>query len=219
MAAVSPSGPSVGDEADAKILLGVLDAIERNHHVTQRSVANELGIALGLANAYVKRCVRKGLVKIQQVPTKRYAYYLTPMGFAEKSQLTARYLTESLSFFRRARSQCAAAFAAAEAAGHARVVLLGQSDLTEIAILCARECQLEVVGILVSDAGGGRRMLGLPVTDTLDGLGRIDAAIVTDLAKPQQTFEQWAAVLGADRIFSPEFLRIQRAASGPAGGA
>ena len=52
------------DFADAEIALGVLDAVERNPSVTQRSVAQELGIALGLANAYLKRCVRKGLIKV-----------------------------------------------------------------------------------------------------------------------------------------------------------
>ena len=42
-----------------EIVLAVLNAVERDHQITQRSVAQELGIALGLANAYLKRCVRK----------------------------------------------------------------------------------------------------------------------------------------------------------------
>ena len=63
--------------------------VEENSQITQRSLASELGIALGLTNAYLKRCVRKGWVKINQAPANRYAYYLTPRGFAEKSRLTA----------------------------------------------------------------------------------------------------------------------------------
>ena len=66
------------------------------------------GIALGLANAYLKRCVKKGLIKVSQAPANRYAYYLTPKGFTEKSRLTAEYLTISFNFFRDARAQCAA---------------------------------------------------------------------------------------------------------------
>ena len=46
----------------------------------------------------------KGLVKMSQVPLNRYAYYLTPQGFAEKSRLTAEYLSVSFNFFRRARN-------------------------------------------------------------------------------------------------------------------
>ena len=40
------------------ILLGLLDAVERGD-VTQRSLSRELGIAVGLVNAYVKRCMNK----------------------------------------------------------------------------------------------------------------------------------------------------------------
>ena len=85
------------------IVLGVLDAVERNPSATQRSVARELGIALGLVNAYLNRCLSKGLIKIGQVPPRRYAYYLTPRGMSEKSRLTATYLDaiRSPSFARR----------------------------------------------------------------------------------------------------------------------
>lgn len=62
------------DFVDVEIALGVLDAVDRNPSVTQRSVALELGIALGLANAYLKRCVRKGLIKVSEVPARRYVY-------------------------------------------------------------------------------------------------------------------------------------------------
>ncbi|NIQ08836.1 MAG: winged helix-turn-helix transcriptional regulator, partial [Gammaproteobacteria bacterium] len=75
------------------LTLEILQAIEQNNDVTQRHLASHLGVALGLANSYLKRCVRKGLVKIQHVPANRYLYYLTPKGFAEKSRLTAKYLS------------------------------------------------------------------------------------------------------------------------------
>ncbi len=61
---------------ESEITLGVLTAIEQDSAVTQRSLARDLGIALGLANAYLKRCAKKGLVKISQAPANRYAYYL-----------------------------------------------------------------------------------------------------------------------------------------------
>ena len=113
----------MGDEGQLQetgnpgIVLSVLTSIERDSAITQRKLAGELGIALGLANAYLRRCVRKGLVKMSQVPLNRYAYYLTPQGFAEKSRLTAEYLALSLDFFRRARSDCVALFTAMRGAG------------------------------------------------------------------------------------------------------
>ena len=105
MAAMLESNSGSRDKAENEILLGVLDLVERDPSLTQRSVARELGIALGLANTYLKRCIHKGLIKVSQVPPRRYAYYLTPQGFTEKSRLTASYLAYSFSFFRQARAR------------------------------------------------------------------------------------------------------------------
>ena len=91
--------------SEIEIVLGLLTAVEKNSRVTQRSVSRDLGIALGLTNSYLKRCVKKGLIKVQSAPANRYAYYLTPMGFAEKSKLTAEFLSQGFRYFRLARQQ------------------------------------------------------------------------------------------------------------------
>ncbi len=158
----------MGDESQLQetgnpgIVLSVLTSIERDSTITQRKLANELGIALGLANAYLRRCVRKGLIKMSQVPLNRYAYYLTPQGFAEKSRLTAEYLAVSLDFFRRSRSDCVALFRQCEALGWRRVALYGAGDLAEIAILSASETAVEVICVIDSRLAG-RRSGGLPI--------------------------------------------------------
>ena len=103
------AGPS-GPDGAAEITLRLLDAVHRDSAMTQRSVSREMGIALGLVNTYLKRCVRKGWIKVTRVPPSRYAYYLTPKGFAEKSRLSAHYLTQSFEFFRMARRQSSALF-------------------------------------------------------------------------------------------------------------
>src|SRR5689334_1645893 len=139
----TPSPAPTG--AETEITLGVLDAVEQNAQVTQRTVASELGIALGLANAYLKRCMRKGLIKVKQIPPNRYLYYLTPKGFAEKSRLTAEYLGSSFNFFRRARAQLEEAMGACAARGWKRVALYGKGELTEIGALCNAEFHLDLV--------------------------------------------------------------------------
>src|SRR5712671_2092701 len=102
---------------DERIVLGLLESVERDGAQSQRKLASELGIALGLVNAYLKRCVKKGLLKVSEAPARRYAYYLTPQGFAEKARLTVQYLSNSFSFFRLAKSDCARVFAAAKVNG------------------------------------------------------------------------------------------------------
>src|SRR3546814_3103683 len=85
-------------------------AIERGEVVTQVALKQRIGVSVGLINALLKRSVHKGYVKVRKVPYRRYAYYLTPQGFGEKSRLVAKYLETSLSFFREARSQYAELF-------------------------------------------------------------------------------------------------------------
>lgn len=120
------------------ILLGVLTAIDRDSNTSQRTISRELNVALGLANAYLKRCVRKGLIKIKQVPRRRYVYYLTPQGFAEKSRLTAQFLSASFTFFRRAREQISELMRDCTEQGLPRIAFAGVSDLTEVGTRCAR---------------------------------------------------------------------------------
>jgi DNA-binding MarR family transcriptional regulator len=202
------------EASDDAIMLELLDAVERDPAVTQRSVARELGIALGLANAYLKRCVRKGLIKVGTTPPRRYAYYLTPQGFAEKSRLTARYLAKSFSFFRRARAQCADLFALAAARGQKRLALLGDGDLAEIARLVAREHPVEIVGVLP-----------LPVRQArLDRdaapAGGIDAVLITALSDSRAAYQVALAAFGAERVHVPALLRVHApAAAASANGA
>src|ERR1700732_4508586 len=108
------AGTSKSAEAEKpRIMLGLLESVQRGDAHSQRRLASELGIALGLVNAYLKRCITKGLVKVGEAPARRYAYYLTPHGFAEKSRLTVEYLSRSFSFFRRAREDCSSVLKAA----------------------------------------------------------------------------------------------------------
>jgi DNA-binding MarR family transcriptional regulator len=214
----------VGDEGQLQesgnpgIVLSVLTSIERDSSITQRKLANELGIALGLANAYLRRCVRKGLIKMSQVPLNRYAYYLTPQGFAEKSRLTAEYLTVSLDFFRRSRSDCVALFRQCEALGWRKVALYGAGDLAEIAILSASETAIEVICVIDSRLAG-RRSGGLPVVPDLASAltcgnpGGLDGIVLTDTQSPQASFgilSSLAEMSGLSRhsVVAPSVLRI-----------
>src|SRR3981081_1800390 len=109
------------EHENERIVLGLLNSVEHDGDRSQRHIAAELGIALGLVNAYLKRCVKKGLAKARDAPAPRYAYYLTPHGFAEKSRLTVQYLSDSFSFFRLAKGDCARAFGMAKESGFSRV--------------------------------------------------------------------------------------------------
>ncbi len=202
-----PSDSSM--DSKTEITLGILNAIHENSSATQRSMAKDLGVALGLANAYLKRCVKKGLIKVSQAPANRYAYYLTAKGFAEKSELTARYLTMSFNFFRHARTQCEEVFEACGARGWQRIALVGIGDLAEIAILCAREYPIEFAGLYVK-ASAIETFAGLPVFANTVDMGVVDGYVIIDLTAPQAAFDQLQLAIPSERILAPRMLNISR---------
>jgi DNA-binding MarR family transcriptional regulator len=186
------------------ILLGLLDAVERGD-VTQRSLSRDLGIAVGLVNAYVKRCTKRGLIKVRQIPPRRYGYYLTPKGFVEKSQLVASYFVHSFDFFRRARTSCEATLSDAAKAGHKRIGLIGASELTEIAVIVATEIDVEIV-VVIDSTVKRSRVLGIPVTEKLTVAADVDAVMITSLAQSQRSYEDAVSVFGAKRVYLPSIL-------------
>ena len=79
-------------DVEAQRDLRLLSAVEEDARVTQRTLADKLGIALGLTNIYLRRLVRKGYIKCVNVQSNRITYLLTPRGIEQKTQLTVRFL-------------------------------------------------------------------------------------------------------------------------------
>jgi DNA-binding MarR family transcriptional regulator len=192
---------------DERIVLNLLNSVDDGAQ-SQRRIAEDLGIALGLVNAYLKRCVKKGLVKVSEAPARRYAYYLTPQGFAEKSRLTVEYLSASFSFFRQARADCTQTFALAKERNFHTLVLCGKSDLAEIAILSAVDCGIAIAAIVDANATA-HQFVGRPLVSGFDELkAPFDAVMITDVVDARRTFDEAVRIHGADRVLAPKLLGL-----------
>ena len=194
----------------------MLDAIETQDNVTQRSLSGELGIALGLTNIYLKRCINKGLVKVRKAPARRYAYYLTAKGFSEKARLTAKFLSRSLRFFRLAREDCSELFVACRAEGMSKVILVGAGDLSEIAVLAALDAGIEIAGVFDEETNR-RQLAGVPVLRNLDDLVAADAVVITDSHDPQAAYDRMAREFGTKKVLFPRLLHLSARPTVPAG--
>jgi predicted transcriptional regulator len=204
-----PEALRSNDVDNERIVLGLLESVERDGAQSQRRLAAELGIALGLVNAYLKRCVTKGLVKISDVPTRRYAYYLTPKGFAEKSRLTVDYLSSSFEFFRRARADCSDVLVAAHAHGWKKIALLGVSDLAEIATICALESRVKITAVF-DLRSKLNEFVGVPVLTSLDEIRELaDCVVVTDLTNADETTKTAIEKFGVERVLVPKLLGVR----------
>jgi len=192
-------------QREEALTLELLEAIEQRDNVTQRHLASRMGVALGLTNSYLKRCVRKGLIKVQQAPANRYLYYLTPKGFAEKSRLTGEYLSYSFAFYRRASRSCAETLEQCRDAGHLRIGLYGASDLAEIAALQALEAGLEVV-CLCDPERTRSQFLGKPVVAAPEEAPELDAWLYTALKGSLGRDARLLSHCGSVAVYVPSVL-------------
>lgn len=196
-------------DGEERIMLGLLNAVHDNESLSQRSLANELSIALGLTNTYLKRCIKKGLIKVRQAPANRYAYYLTPHGFTEKTRLTAEYLTQSLGLFRAARREAARLYQDCLSNDWRRIVLVGDGDLAEIFAMSSPEGLVQLA--LYCDAGAqSENLADIQRVQRIEEIANFDAAIICRLQAPLEAHDAVNAFLPEERIMAPDFLGLDR---------
>lgn len=194
------------DHDDKDITLPLLQCIEESSDITQRSLAKKIGVALGVTNTYLKHCIHKGLIKIEQIPANRYLYYLTPQGFAEKSRLTAKYLSKSFQFYRKASDSCQRVCGYCKQHDWQRVVLCGVSDLAELAILVFEHAGIDVVGIYDADSEQGA-FHGHVVWKQFDELPAQGVFVITALHATPTLKQQLLTLTSEDKIIIPDLLQ------------
>ena len=194
---------------EEQLTLELLDAIEKDSDISQRHLAKKMGIALGLANSYLKRCIKKGLIKIHDAPANRYLYYLTPHGFAEKSRLTASYLSYSFSFYREAGDSCLRAFQKCKENGWNSVILCGISELAEIAALKAIESKIEVSCVFDIDSKE-ENFINKSIVKDINKVKHDGAYLVTNLLNPKHQLNQLLEWVPNEKVLVPDVLKISR---------
>ena len=160
--------------------LKLLESLERDPKKTQRDLAEELNISLGLVNSFIKRLVQKGFFKIKTIPRNRIKYILTPKGVYEKTRLTYEYIIFSLSFYKETRSKFKSIFDQLSLQGKKRVFVIGAGELAEIALITLQESDLSLAGI-IDKAMIGKRFMGITIKDfsSLEEASSHDIAIIT----------------------------------------
>jgi len=73
----------------------VLTILDREDSPSQREIAKQTGFSVGLVNTLIKKCAKKGLVKIERLNSRNIKYILTPEGIKEKTQKTIDYIKRS----------------------------------------------------------------------------------------------------------------------------
>jgi len=188
--------------------LRILEAVAEDRSLTQRALAKRLGVALGLANLYIRRLANKGLIKITDFPRKpsarkRLRYVLTPRGLAEKTRLTYEYMSYSLAIYRRTRNTLRDALSRTN--GMKKIALCGVGDAAELAYLTLKEFGLEPHGVFAD--GGGIRFLGFEVRSVTELTPKeFDGVVIATFERP----EPHLARLSSQGFAPEQLLTIRR---------
>ena len=161
--------------------LRLLEEIEQNHSPSQRYLAKQLNVSLGLVNSFVKRLAQKGYFKITTIPKNRVRK-LTPKGAAQKAKLTYEYIQYSYQFYKDARTKIKAIFEDLARENTRRVIFYGIGHFAEIAYISLQETPMKMV-TMVDDAKMGERFMEM----TVESPAQIqhldyDAIIITAIA-------------------------------------
>jgi DNA-binding MarR family transcriptional regulator len=170
--------------------LQILDELSRNDSLTQRDLSSSLGIALGLVNSYIKNLIKKGFITVKTIPSKRYAYYLTPTGFAEKTRLTYDLLHDYTRIYREARINLKRLFKKMQDNGIKKVIFAGADEVAEIAYITLQETAIELIAVVDGDRSGekffGMTILPLQAVNDMN----YDSIVVTSYLKRKVIYQK-----------------------------
>lgn len=77
--------------------------------MSQRDLADRVGVSLGALNYCLKALMEKGFVKLDNFQSSKhkfkYVYILTPAGMAQKMAMTARFLKRKMDEYQALKSE------------------------------------------------------------------------------------------------------------------
>lgn len=195
--------------------LRVLELVEERDKITQRGVAAELEIAVGMANALIKRLVLKGYIKVKDAPSRRYGYYITPEGFMEKGRLVSKYIANSFKFFGEARRDYDAIACQISAGQVTGVCCVGTGEVMEIAQMVLATHNIEVVCVLDVLAHERQRHFQSYFDIPKELVSQIGHLVITETRRPHKVFEILASTEVDKEILAPAFMQISKSNNQP----
>lgn len=178
--------------------LEILKQIEESPTLTNRTAATRLGVSVKLAHETLKRMVSRGLLHVKKLNSRRWDYFLTPSGIAEKARLTVEFVEFSMEFYREARRQSAQVCRELSEQNLKTVALLGSGDIAEIVYLGIQEWDLTLLGVF-DDGADKESFMGVGVQPAAALKLTDAAAIIVAVYDQQQPMSGQFLPAGVDR--------------------
>lgn len=148
--------------------LQVLSEVESSPDLTQRQLADRIGIALGLTNTLVRNLTKKGYIRAQKASWKQWIYGLTPEGFSYKIRLTLAYIHRFMNHYQTVRHTLREQMEPLALHEESRVAIFGTGEFAELVYLGLMELHLEEIDVFTINPEPGQQFLGSRVIDIND---------------------------------------------------
>ncbi len=142
-------------------ILRLLARVASGSVASQRDLARDLGVALGLTNLLLRRLALKGWIRIVRIKPNRVLYLITPAGILAKARMSREYFRRSVTFYAETRDRIRQSFEQLAREENRRVVFFGAGEVAEVGYVCLGEAGLTLVAVVDDDRV--RPFFGLPV--------------------------------------------------------
>ena len=107
----------------------ILDQIAGNPAISQRALARDTGISLGLTNLTLKKFLKTGYVQVTRLDKRKLEYLLTPKGFLAMTQRTYRYVSRTITEYQRLKGQLVCLLQGLQQQGYESFLIHGDGEI------------------------------------------------------------------------------------------
>jgi DNA-binding MarR family transcriptional regulator len=117
----------------------IINIIASNATTTQRQLAADTHMSVGLINILLKRLVLKGFLRARQLDRKKVEYLLTPRGIVEKAQKSYRYTLKTIESFDILRLRISSIVQKMTGNGFRAIAVVGRGPLAVFTMLVLKD--------------------------------------------------------------------------------
>ena len=189
--------------------LQVLEEVSHRPDVSQRQLADRLGVALGATNVLIRRLADQGYIRTSKVGWRRWSYAITATGVSHKEALTQGVVERFLRSYSAFRSVVKAELQEAGVSKRPRVAVIGTGDMSELVYLALTDLGVADVGFYAApphltrtpdfESSGSWELVGRAVRPASEIGSDEDETIVVAVAGDPSDFVAWLASSGVSR--------------------
>ena len=170
----------------------ILAAIEKDPHISQNNLAEEVGLTSSMINNYIRELSKEELISIQGKTNRTMSYNLTPRGTRVKMTLLITYTLETTGLYQDAKQEFAQRLQKIYEEGIHNAVLFGAGETAEILYNASKSLDIEIIGIVDNDPDKQGTLFGNLIIQPPEFIERInpDGVIIASVGRQDEIHEQ-----------------------------